>query len=188
MNRRPNRAILTLVSLLLIALGLLPFLAAGGVVPLEQPAGLYLQMVAGADAYPWAWLLGFIAGGFIIAALGAWLVSRQLQARPGGRLGTVVVQRQEAGRTTLQAAAAAKAAAADLRNRLPITDSGVRMVTFGARPRLFVDLEISAEADPHRALESAEDVYQRLARVLGVEAVNIDTRLRPRTTGQPRVQ
>lgn len=188
MNRRPNRATLTLVSLLLIALGLLPLLAAGEVVRLEQPAGLYMRMVAGADAYPWAWLLGFIAGGFIIAAIGAWLVSRQVRLRPGGRLGTVVVQRQEAGRTTLQAAAAAKAAAADLRSRLPITDSGVRMVTFGARPRLYVDLEISAETDPHRALESAEEVYQRLAGVLGVDAVNIDTRLRPRTTGQSRVQ
>ena len=188
MNRRPHRALLTLVALVLIALGLLPFLAAGEVVPLEQPAGLYMQMVAGADAYPWAWLLGFIAGGFIVAALGAWLVSRQLRARPGGRLGTVVVQRQEAGRTTLQAAAAAQAAAADLRTRLPITDSGVRMVTFGARPRLFVDLEISADTDPHRVLESAEEVYQRLAGVLGVDAVNVDTRLQPRTTGQARVQ
>ena len=187
MNRRPNRTILTLVALLLIGIGLLPLLAAGEVLPLEQPAGLYRQMVAGADAYPWAWLLGFIAGGLIIAALGAWLVSRQLRARPG-RLGTVVVQRQEAGRTTLRAAAPAKAAAADLRNKPPITDSSVRMVTFGARPRLFVDLEISAEADPHRALESAEEVYQRLAGVLGVDAVNIDTRLRPRTTEQSRVQ
>lgn len=188
MNRRPNRATLTLVSLLLIALGLLPLLAAGEVLPLEQPAGLYLQMVAGVDAYPWAWLLGFIAGGFIIAAIGAWLVSRQLRLHPGGRLGTVVLQRGEAGRTTLHAAAAAKAAAADLCNRLPISDSRVRMVTFGARPRLFVDLEISAEADPHRALGSAEEVYQRLAGVLGVDSVNIDTRVRPRITGQSRVQ
>jgi hypothetical protein len=188
MNRRPNRAILILASLFLIALGLLSLLAAGGIVPLEQPAELYMQMAESAEAYPWAWLLGLIAGGLILAAVGAWLVSRQLRLGLGGRLGTVVIQRQGAGRTTLQAAAAAKAATADLRSRPPIADSGVRMVTFGSRPRLLVDLDISAETDPHRALEAAEEVYKRLARVLGVDAVNVDTRLRPRPTGESRVE
>lgn len=190
MSRRPNRVILTIVSILLIALGLIPLLAAAGVIPLEDPSEWYLDMAAGADAYPWAWSLGVIAGGLLLAALGAWLVARQLRGRPGGRLDTVVVQRRDGGRTTLQAAAAANAAAKDLRRKSPIADSGVRMVTYGSRPRLFVVLDISPETDPHRALDAAEDVYGRLADVLGADALSVDTRLRltSRGGGDSRVQ
>lgn len=189
MNRRPNRAILTVAALVLIALGLVPLLAAAGVLPVDEPGQLYRQITGGASAYGWAWLLGLIAGGLVLAAVGIWLVARQFRWRPGGRLDTVVVQRGDSGRTTLQAASAAEAAAADLRRKAPITDSAVRMATFGSRPRLFVDLDVTTETSPRRTLEAAEEVYQRFAGVLGVEGVRVNTRLRPtRTTRQARVQ
>jgi hypothetical protein len=188
MNRRPNRVVLTVLAILLVALGAFLLLAAEGVVALDQPADVYRRTAAGAADYPAAWLLGLIVGGLVVAVLGLWLVARQFRWRPGGRLDTVVVQRADHGRTTLQAAAAADAAAADLRRRPPITGSAVRMVTFGSRPRLYVDLDVAAETDVHRALETAEESYQRLAGVLGVDAVSVDTRLRPTAPDRARVQ
>lgn len=188
MNRRPNRVILTFVALLLIVVGVVGLLATAGLVVLQQPAEVYEQMVAGAAAYPWAWLLGIIAGGLVVALLGAWLVMRQLGGRGSGRLGTVVVQRADRGRTTLKAAAVTRAAAADLRNHTTIQESSVRMATFGARPRFLVNLSVSTDTEPLRALEAAEGVYERLTRVLGADKVIVDTRLRLRPKALSRVE
>jgi hypothetical protein len=184
MNRRPNRVVLVLVAVVLLALGLVPLLVGAGLLPLREPADLYGEMVAGAQAFPWAWALGVVLGGILLAALGAWLVRRQLRIRRGGRLDTVVVQRTDRGRTTLKAVSAAQAAAADLSSRKPILDSNVRMVTFGDRPRLIVDLDVPAEGDPRRALQAAEDAYGRLATALGVEAVHVDTQVHPTGSGR----
>lgn len=188
MNRRPNRVILTFVALLLIVVGVVGLLAAAGVVVLQQPAEVYEQMVAGAAAYPWAWLLGIIAGGLVVALLGAWLVVRQLGGRRSGRTGTVVIQRADRGRTTLKAAAVTRAAAVDLRSHRTIQESSVRISTFGARPRLLVNLSVSADTEPLRALEAAEDVYDRLAGVLGADKVIVETRLRLRPKASSRVE
>lgn len=188
MNRRPNRVTLTLVALLLIVGGVVGLLAAAGVVALQQPAEVYEQMVAGAGAYPWAWLLGIIAGGLVVALFGTWLVARQVGGRRGGRLGTMVVQRADRGRTTLKAAAVTRAAAADLRSHRTVRDSSVRMITFGARPRFLVNLTVSTDTDPLRALEVAEDVYERLNGMLGADKVIVNTRLRLRPGSPSRVE
>lgn len=183
MNRRPNRIVLIIVGLVLAAAGTFALLAAGGVVAIAQPADLYDQLAVSVAAYPREWAAGVVVGGLLVAALGAWLVRRQLRTRRGGRVGTVQLDRRDLGGTTLEAAAVARAAAADLRTRRGVVDSNVRMLTFGSRPRLLVSLAIRADTEPRAVLDRAEDVYQRLCRVLGAEAVHVDTRVRP--TGEP---
>lgn len=187
MNGRPNRVILTIAAVILIAAGVIALLGAADVVRLATPAELYGQMTAGAQAYPWAWILGMLAGSAILIAVGLWLMGRQLRRPNRGRLDTVVIDRGGGGRTTLKAVAAADAIADDLRRHPSIVDSSVRIVTFGTRPRLEVDLDISTETDTQRALAAADSVYQRLSGVFGVESVSVVTNLRPRRSESSRV-
>lgn len=187
MTRRPNRIVLLLVAALVLAGAAVPLLAAAGQLELLAPADLYEQARASAAAYPLEWLAGIAAAGIVLAALGAWLVRRQLRVRPGGRLGTLAVERGERGRTTLEAAAVANAAAADLRRIRGVENSNVRLVTFGARPRIIVDLDIDRDASLREVLDNTESVYERLCHHLGVDDVHVDTRARPSTRRAGRV-
>lgn len=183
MNRRPNRIVLTLTGVVLVAAGTTALLAAGGVVALQQPAQLHDRLTASVAANPEAWTAGVVVGGFLVAAMGFWLVRRQVTAGAGHRLGTLTLRRGPQGRTTLEAAAAARAAATDLRARRGVVGTGVQMVAFGPRPRLRVSLAVNADTEPRVALDRAEEVYERMRRVLGTEAIHVDTTVRP--TGEP---
>lgn len=187
MNRRPNRFVLLLVGLVLMGAGVTALLAATGVLRLAEPATIYERLTTSANSNPAAWAAATVAGAIVVAAVGAWLVRRQLRIRRGGRLGTVTLDRGERGVTTAEAAAIAGAAAADLRAQRGIIDSTVRMVTFGSRPRLRVHLAISADTDPRTALERAEAVYRRVGQVVGRPAVHVDTTVRPTATQAERV-
>lgn len=188
MNRRPNRIVLGVTGLVLVAAGTLTLLAAGGAVPVAQPADIYHELAASVAAYSWQWTAGVVAGGLLLAAAGAWLVRRQFRAGHGGRLSTLTLDRRERGRTTVEATAVARAAAEDLRARRGVVGSEVRVVAFGSRPRLLVALAVSADTEPRTALDRAEDVYPRLCRVLGTEAVHVDTRVRPTAEPPARVR
>lgn len=188
MNRRPNRIVLTLAGLALVAAGTIALLAATGVVSLRQPGDIYDELAASVTGHSRNWAAGVVIGGLVLAAVGAWLVRRQLRVRRGGRLGTVTLDRRDRGRTTLEATAVARATAADLRARRGVVDSNVRMVAFGSRPRLLVSLAVSADTEPQAALDRAEKVYQRLPGVLGTDAVHVDTTVRPTAQRSSRVQ
>jgi hypothetical protein len=188
MTRRPNRVILLVVALVLIAAAVLALLAAAGIVNLLTPADLYQRARASAALYPLAWQAGFAVAGLFLIVLGAWLVRRQLRLRPGGRLDTVTLQRGDRGRTTVAPAQVAGAAAADLRHVRGVAGSNVRLVTFGARPRLIVDLDVDREAPLREVLDRTESVYARLSQSLGVEGVHVDTTVRPTGREQDRVQ
>lgn len=179
MNRRPNRFVLLLTGLLLVAAGTAALLAADGIIPLLEPGELYEQLNTSVGAHPREWAAGVVVGGLLLAGIGAWLVQRQLKLRRGGRLGTVTIQRGDRGGSTLEAAAVARAAAADLKAQRGVIDSRVRMITYGSRPRLLVFLALSADTEPRTALDRAEEVYQRVSQVLDKEAVHVDTRVRP---------
>lgn len=188
MNRRPNRIVLCTTGLVLVAAGTAALLAANGIVRVTQPAKIYDQLVDSVAVYSREWTAGVVLAGLLVAAVGAWLVRRQLTPGHGNRLGTVTLDRRERGRTTLEATAMARAAAADLHARRGVVSSDVRMVAFGSRPRLLVSLAVSADTEPHTALDRAEEVYQRVCRVLGSEALHVDTRVRPTGERPARVQ
>jgi hypothetical protein len=182
-NRRPNRIILSAIGVLLIVAGAAALLAAQGVLDVEQPAELHDRLSASAATYSREWKAGVLVGGLLVAAIGAWLVRRQVTAGGGDRLGTLMLHRGDRGRTTLEATAVAGAAAKDLRGLRGVVDSAVRMVSFDTRPRVRVWLAVSAHTEPRAVLDRAEDVYQRISRMLGTEAVHVDTTVRP--TGEP---
>lgn len=188
MNRRPNRIVLLLAGLVLATVGATALLAAARLVALPEPAALSAESSASFEAYPQAWAAGAVLGGLLAAAVGAWLVKRQFKTRPAGRVGRVTLARGDRGRTTLEAAAVARAAAADLRSRRGVVASHVRMVTFGARPRLLVSLAIDADTEPRTALERAEEVYGRVCRLIGRQTVRVDTVVRPTAAESSRVR
>lgn len=187
MTRRPNRIVLLLLALLLLAGAAVVLLAAGGLLELVAPADLYGRARSSAVAYPLAWTAGILAAGVLLALVGTWLIRRQFRIRPGGRLETVTVERGERGNTTVQAAPVARAAAADLQQVRGVEDSSVRLVTFGTRPRLIVDLDVDRDAAPRDVLERTESVYERLCGHLGVEGVHVDTVVRPSIRDARRV-
>lgn len=166
-----------------MAAGTVALLAAEGILPLPGPAELSEQLAGSTADRPEAWAAGGVIGGLLVAAVGMWMVRRQLRVRRGARLGTVTLHHDQRGRTTLESVAVARAAAADLRGRRGVVDSDVRMITLGARPRFLVSLAIGADIEPRTALERAEEVYDRVRQVLGRDAVHVDTTVRP--TGQP---
>lgn len=178
MTRRPNRFLLLLLAVLLLAGAAVALLAAAGVLQLLAPSDLYEQAQSSAAAYPLPWAAGIVVGGIVVAILGAWLVRRQLRVRPGGRLGTLTVQRGDRGRTTLPAVAVANAVAADLRRVRGVEGSNVRLVTFGTRPRLIVDIDVDRDASVREVLDRTESVYERLCRHAGVDTVHVTTRTR----------
>jgi len=183
LNRRPNRIVLLLTGLVLMAAGAVALLAADGILPLPGPAELSEQLAVSAADRPQEWAAGGVIGGLVVAAVGMWLVRRQLRVRRGAGLGTVTLHHHERGRTTVESVAVARAAEADLRARRGVVDSDVRMITLGARPRFLVSLAIGADIEPRAALERAEEAYERVRKVLGRDAVHVDTTVRP--TGQP---
>lgn len=187
MTRRPNRIILLVIAVLLLAGAAVALLAAAGLLALPAPADLYQQVEASAAAYPAAWAAGGIILGLLAIWLGAWLVRRQLRIRPGHRLSTVALERGERGRTTFQAAPVSNAVAADLRRVRGVEGSRVRLVTFGSRPRLFVDLTIDRDAPVRDVLDRAEPVHERLRQHLGVERVHVSTTVRPSSDTDGRV-
>lgn len=188
MSRRPNRIVLALLGLVLVAGGALVLLAAYGILPVAEPGALYDDLAAAAEAHPEQWAGGVALGGLLAAALGAWLVRRQLRVRRGGRLGTVTLAREARGRTTLEAASVGRAAAADLRRGRGVVSTHVRMVTYGPRPRLLVALAIDTDTDPRAALGGAEDVYQRICGLLGTPDLHVDTVVRPTAKPGDRVR
>ena len=188
MTPRPNRIILLLIAVLLLAGAAVVLLAAAGLLELPPPADVYGTAEASATAYPLAWAAGSAAAGIVLAALGAWLVRRQLRFRRGERLNTVVLQRGDRGRTTVKATAATDMAAADLRRVRGVEDSKVRFLTFGARPRLNVELDIDQEASLREVLERTEPVHERLSRHLGVDGVHVETTVRPTSGAARRVE
>ncbi|MDP8930304.1 MAG: hypothetical protein M3O70_17480 [Actinomycetota bacterium] len=188
MSRRPNRIVLLLAGLLVASTGTVALLSAADILPVAEPGALYDRLTTSALAHPEQWTASVVLGGLLVAAVGTWLVQRQLKIRRGGRLGRVTLTREQRGRTTLEATAVARAAAADLRGRRGVVNSDVRMVTFGSRPRLLVSLAIDTDTEPRKVLGRAEEVYQRLCRLLGKQDLHVETIVRP--TGKPprRVQ
>ncbi len=185
---RPNRFILLLIAVLLLAGAAIVLLAAAGLLELPAPAELYGEAEASAAVYPWAWVAGSAAAGVVLAALGAWLVRRQLRFRRSERLSTVVLQRGDRGRTTVKATAVTDMAAADLGRVRGVQDSKVRFLTFGARPRLLVQLDVDEDASLREVLERTEPAHERLSRHLGVDGVHVETIVRPSTEAARRVQ
>lgn len=188
MSRRPNRVILLITAVVLVTAAAVVLLAAAGLLDLLEPSQLFDRAESSAAAYPLAWTGGILVVGALCIALGAWLVRRQLRVRPGGRLDTVTVERGDRGRTTAQAAPIADAVAADLRRVRGVTGSDVRLVTFGDRPRLIVDLDVAEGASLRDVLDRSEAAYERLEDHLGVKGVHVDTVLQPSAQSPPRVR
>lgn len=183
-----NRVILTVLALLLIAAGILALLAATELLTVAQPGVLRRQIGAATRADPGFWWPILVGGAVIIALLAAWWAARQvIVRRPGGSLSTVTLDSGDRGRTTVEAAKVAQAAAADLRRLPQVTSSSARLVANSQTRQLRTRVDVPADADLRSVRSAAGDVYDRVAAVLGADQLVTHTRIRPvATSQQPR--
>lgn len=178
-----NRALLGLIALGLGAAGVVGLLAARGLVPIMQPAAMYEQLTttAARPAVFWA-----IVAGCAVAALLAmwWAFSQLIVHRPGAGLGTVIIDKTDKGRTSVESSAVAAAAAAGLRRLPNVMDSSARLVGDGRSFALRSRLDVDDSADLVTVRKSITEVYADAAAALGMERMRSHTRLRP--VGNPR--
>lgn len=179
-----NRIVLTLMAILLIAAGILALLAAIGVVAFTQPSELYVQLGTAVRGDPELWWPVLIGGAVIVALLAIWWALRQpMLRRPGEALSTVVLDRgDDRGRTTVEAAKVAQAAAIDLRRLPHVTASSARLVGRGQGRLLRTHIDVCADAELTSVRKAADEVYERVAGLLGTEELPTHTRIRPVAT------
>jgi hypothetical protein len=185
-----NRFLLLLLGLLLIAGGVIGLLAAGGWLPLLEPGAIYQQSVDAVNARPSLWWTVIVVGALLLMLLGLLLAWGQISP-PRGHHSTprsVTIERTNRGRTTLDAAALARAATLDLRRIPNVTGGRARFDNFGRRPRLLASLDLEADADLAAVRQNLEEVYGRLCRFLDVDRLQTSVRLRPTEREPTRVE
>lgn len=181
---RFNRLLLLLLGALLTGAGGGGLLAAVGAfdqlrlaAPLP-PGVAYLRLVEGMQTRPAVGLAALFGGALAAMAAGLALAVAQLMARRLPRLGTVVIERQPRGTTTLEPHPFARATAADC-ERLPgVVAAHARLLSFDHTPHLWVELDLARYADPHAVRAEAEAAYRRVCEALGVDEFEVDLRLR----------
>ncbi|CAN5852495.1 hypothetical protein BH23ACT10_BH23ACT10_36060 [soil metagenome] len=185
-----NRVILTLLAVVLVAAGVLALVISAGVVTIAQPAALLARLATVASGEPGLWWPVLIGGAVIVALLAAWwAVHQAIVRRPGGSLSTVVLDAGDRGRTTVEAAKVANAAAVDLRRLPNVTASSARLVGNGHGRLLRAHIDVAAEADLRAVREATDAVYDRVGRLLGDDNLPTHTRIRPvATTPRSRVR
>lgn len=184
-----NRTLLTLLAIVFVALGAVVLLAAVDVLAIVQPSELFERLESAIERDPQLWWPALIGGSLLLALLAAWWAVRQvIVRRPGGALSTLTLDVGDHGRTTVEAAKVAEAAAADLRRLPGVTASSARLVHDGGHPRLRTRIDVPADVDLRSLRMSANDVYARVAGVLGRDALPTQTRIRPIRTESSRVR
>jgi len=186
---RCNRVALAILGLALIVGGALGLSAATGAVSWRSPGDTYGDIAAGAADHPLAWTAAAAACGLALVVLGLWWAWRQVAPRADrGRLSTAVVAHTSRGRTTLEPAAMARAAAADLARVDGVTRARVRLVGLGPVPDLIAWLDLSVDADITAVQAGLEQPLSRVTHALGTTVIDCDLRLRFGTQHAPRVR
>ncbi|MGH9183527.1 MAG: hypothetical protein ACRDZ9_06930 [Acidimicrobiales bacterium] len=184
MTDRANRAVLAALGLALVGAAVAGLLAWAGIVGLGEPSVLYGRLADAAARNRVAWSVGVAVGWVAAVVVGAVAAWAQLSPEGrGGRPDDMVLGEDARGRTTVRAEAAAGAVAHDLGVLPDVVASTARLVAAGERPHLVVRLDVAGDADLAGLRAGAEDVYDRVAGVLGVEGVRVDAviRLVPRS-------
>ena len=177
---RVNRAVLAVAGVVVAAAGVLVLLLGAGTLQWsETPASLYRS--AAGDAAGAATVSAAVATAacLVLALVGLrWALAQLRPVTDGPRLGVVQLGDGERGRTTVPAAAVAKAAGADLASRHGVTSARVRLVALHPVPRAVVVVEMAVDADPGEVGHEIGDALGSLARSLGAPTVDADLRIR----------
>jgi hypothetical protein len=120
----------------------------------------------------------------LLAILGLIYAFSQL-AGGSSRLDAVLLKRGELGATRLEPSAVNKALAADLRRMEDVMGSRVSMRAFLPQPWFAVRLDVDQHADVDQVHARAEEAFQRLSHVLGVDGIDVDLRVRLRADRAP---
>lgn len=185
---RTNRVLLTLLSVVLIAAGAASLVAAIGAARLVAPAALYEQLVTWVRADPWVWWLAIMVGLLLILLLALrWVLRQFIVRRRGTGLATLVLDAGSRGTTTVEAASVARVAAADLERLRPVTGTTARLVDSGRERMLRTRMDVEADADLQSLRERADEVYDRIGDLLGIDALLAHTRIRLVAGAQRRV-
>ncbi|CAN5609704.1 hypothetical protein BH24ACT4_BH24ACT4_08480 [soil metagenome] len=177
---RVDRALLATLGLVAIAVGTLALLAAqGDRVDLREPRSLYLEAKDSVLAHSELWTAGAIAGGVVVALLGLLWAWSQVRPHPErGRLGETVLTGERRGRTSLAPAPVARALAADVRTVDGVVDASARVVALGQVPEVLLSIETLIGADLPAVRAALEAPLARLGASLGVQAVDLELRIK----------
>lgn len=173
-----NRFLLTLLSALFIAAGVIGIGAATDLFNLQEFPSLYADAKSTASDPVVFWIIVAVLILLAILAL-LWALRQLFVARPGGALSTVTLDKTEHGETNVEATAIAGAAAADLRRLPGVKDASARLVDDGTGWLLRGKLDIPAGGDLRTVRAEAREVYARVADALGSQGLKTHTELRP---------
>lgn len=181
-----NRAVLTVFALLLVAAGTVVLASSAGLLVLDEPPALYGRFTASVRAYGEIWWPALIGGAVVVLLLAAtWALRQMIVRRTGEGLSMITLEAGDRGRTTVDAATIARAAAADLGRTPQVTASTARLVHDSAGRQLRTRIDVFADADLAAVDAATCEVYERVAAMLGDEQLATHTRIRP-VAGEPR--
>lgn len=184
---RRNRTVLSLLGLILIALGVVGILLRAGVLALPDPSALWRQVADLVPGYEWVVYVALIVLGLFLVWLG-WRFIRAQFATPTTAVRELTLQRDDRGRTTVPAGAVAKALERDVQRLPGVQEASARLVGAGARPHVVVDATVDGWSDLGRVRGAIEATYQRLQTSLGTSAVEADLHVRTVPVTQARVR
>jgi hypothetical protein len=186
---RFNRASLTILGLVLAATGTLGLLANTDTLSWQPPADTYRDLARNAADHSEAWTASAVASGLVLVVLGLWWAWKQIAPRTeGGRLHTAVIARTPQGTTTLEPAALAKAAAADLARLDDVTRARVRLAALDPAPQVIAWLDLRIDTDITTIQTLVDQPLARLAHAVDSPVLDCDLRLRFTTDQAPRVR
>jgi len=184
---RRNRFWLSLLGLVLIALGVVGILLRVGVLDLPEPGDLWTQVADLVPGYEWVVYTALIVLGLFLLWLG-WRFIRSQFATPTVGVRELTIQRGDNGRTVVPAAAVTKVLERDVQRLPGVQEASARLVGAGARPHVVVNASVDGWSDLGRVQRSIEDSYGRLQEALGTSAIEADLHVKTVPVTHARVQ
>lgn len=183
---RTNRVVLSVLGLLLVALGVVGLLAAAAVIALPQPSQAAATAESQIGANVALWVAGAVIVGLILLWLGLRWALAQLRVPALSRPGDLTVETTPRGATRLDADALERVTALELRRLDGVDDASARLVE--REPvTLRCALQVPVDRNPHALAAAAEDVRQHASDALSAPvAWYLDLQLVGRS--QPRVR
>lgn len=183
-----NRALWTVIGLVLLAAGVTGLLVGYGVLSFVDRQQVLLPSTV-VDAWNrnegWALTLTIVAG-LLVALLGVWLIRAQLRRRGGAPMADLYLPQPEPaeaqptgaeptaasqpeGGTEVASRALHRALQRDLESDQQIRDATVRLTGPADHPRLLVRLAVTADADVGALADHVDRVMHRFTTTSGIQ-------------------
>lgn len=185
---RVNRVLLAVFGIVFVVGGVVMLVAAANVLALPMPGELSQRLQQSVGANPTLWWTLLLGATIVVLLLTAtWSLRQLVVRREGEGLSTIIIDRSDRGRTTVEATKVAEVAAADLERSPLVTATSARLVHTSAGRQLRTRIDVLTNADLASVHHATGEVYARVAQLLGHDELRTQTRIRPVGGTPPRV-